>query len=69
MSAFVCAETGQVLLHFRRAGIQNIGTKNFLCGLVLDVDTKWMEFCPVSQAIVYITDSCPSGKILEEHQQ
>lgn len=61
VSAFVCAETGQVLFHSRRAGIENIGTQNFLCGLLLDVGTKWMEFCPVSHVIVCITHSCPSS--------
>lgn len=61
MSAFVCAETVQVLLHSRRVGIQSTGTQNFLCGLLLDVGTKWLEFCPVSCAIVCITDSCPLG--------
>lgn len=61
VSAFVCAETGQVLLHSRRAVIQTFGTQTFLCGLLLDIGTKWMEFCPVSCAFVCITNSCPSG--------
>lgn len=67
VSASVCAETGQVLRQSRGAGMQNTGTQSFLCGLLLDVGTKWVGFCPVSGAIPCI----PSGprKSLGEHQQ